>query len=186
MKVLFQGQDYKLEPRRFGEEGWRLETGGLPAGLLALALRKYSGVHNAVATEQHVLVVGEYPEELTLTEESSLGKLHRLKISLNGPDQVPGVEALLERELPVLFLGFQPGFAYLGNLPAHLKIPRRDSPRPNVPAKSLGIGGGYAGIYPGSSPGGWWLVGKVEDELELFTEEQGALLAPGDRVVFYR
>ncbi len=42
-------------------------------------------------------------------------------------------------EYVVWFLGFQPGFPYLGSLPEQLHTPRRAEPRLHVPAGSVGI-----------------------------------------------
>jgi len=87
-------------------------------------------------------------------------------------------------EYIVYFIGFQPGFPYLGGLDPKLATPRRDEPRLLVPAGSVGIGGSQTGIYPAASPGGWQLIGR--SELQLF--DPGAnpptLLQPGDRVRF--
>ena len=69
------------------------------------------------------------------------------------PAQV--IAAHTAAEYLVYFLGFQPGFAYLGGLPPALATPRRATPRLSVPAGSVGIGGTQTGIYPAASPGGW-------------------------------
>ena len=93
------------------------------------------------------------------------------------------VEQLTRADLVVAFLGFLPGFAYLEGLPPVLaEIPRRSSPRPAVGAGSLGIGGGFAGIYPQASPGGWQLLGHTG--FALFDPESPpfATLSPGDTV----
>jgi KipI family sensor histidine kinase inhibitor len=84
----------------------------------------------------------------------------------------------------VFFLGFQPGFAYLGGLDAALHTPRRREPRLAVPAGSVGIGGEQTGIYPSRSPGGWQLIGRTP--LALFDPARNppTLLLPGDRVRF--
>src|ERR1700712_3294782 len=47
----------------------------------------------------------------------------------------------------VFFLGFQPGFAYLGGLDPTLNAPRHSKPRLEVPAGSGGIGGGATGGF---------------------------------------
>ncbi|MFP1725561.1 5-oxoprolinase subunit PxpB [Lonsdalea quercina] len=98
------------------------------------------------------------------------------------PRQV--VECHAATRYVVYFIGFQPGFAYLGDLDARLHIPRRAEPRLQVPAGSVGIGGHQTGIYPLSTPGGWQLIGRTE--LSLFTPESTppTLLRPGDRVRF--
>ncbi|POR45499.1 KipI family sensor histidine kinase inhibitor [Paraburkholderia eburnea] len=84
----------------------------------------------------------------------------------------------------VFFLGFQPGFAYLGGLDTALHAPRRREPRVAVPAGSVGIGGAQTGIYPARSPGGWQLIGRTA--LSLFDPARNppTLLMPGDRVRF--
>lgn len=84
----------------------------------------------------------------------------------------------------VFFLGFQPGFAYLGGLPAALATPRRAEPRLRVPAGSVGIGGEQTGIYPASSPGGWQLIGRTALQLFEPQREPPSLLLPGDSVRF--
>jgi KipI family sensor histidine kinase inhibitor len=87
-------------------------------------------------------------------------------------------------EYTVYFLGFQPGFAYLGGLDAALHTPRRAQPRLAVPAGSVGIGGAQTGIYPSATPGGWQLIGRTD--LTLFNPQNQpcTLLQPGDRVRF--
>ncbi|GAB2870532.1 5-oxoprolinase subunit PxpB [Paraburkholderia jirisanensis] len=84
----------------------------------------------------------------------------------------------------VFFLGFQPGFAYMGGLEAALHTPRRSEPRVEVPAGSVGIGGAQTGIYPAVSPGGWQLIGRTDVPLFDPTSTPPTLLQPGDRVHF--
>jgi KipI family sensor histidine kinase inhibitor len=84
----------------------------------------------------------------------------------------------------VFFLGFQPGFAYLGGLDPALHAPRHPKPRLEVPAGSVGIGGEQTGIYPAVSPGGWQLLGRTD--LKLFDPARNppTLMQPGDHVRF--
>jgi len=84
----------------------------------------------------------------------------------------------------VLFLGFAPGFAYLGGLPAPLVTPRKATPRPRVPAGSVGIAGEQTGVYPLAMPGGWQLIGRTEARLWDHARPSPALLRPGDLVRF--
>ncbi|AYN29540.1 5-oxoprolinase subunit PxpB [Buttiauxella sp. 3AFRM03] len=84
----------------------------------------------------------------------------------------------------VYFLGFQPGFAYLGGLAQRLETPRRAEPRLMVPAGSVGIGGSQTGIYPLATPGGWQLIGQTPVQLFNPTAEMPTLLTPGDTVRF--
>jgi KipI family sensor histidine kinase inhibitor len=67
------------------------------------------------------------------------------------------------------FLGFVPGFAYLGNLPEAIAAPRLATPRKTVPAGSVGIAGRQTGVYPFATPGGWRLIGRTP--LQMFPSE---------------
>ena len=82
-------------------------------------------------------------------------------------------------------VGFTPGFPFLGGLPAKLATPRRKSPRPAVPAGSVGIGGPQTGIYPLRSPGGWNIIGRTPLRLFDVTRKPAALFRAGDRVRFF-
>ncbi len=80
------------------------------------------------------------------------------------------------------FCGFAPGFAYLSGLPDELAVPRLETPRPKVPAGSVGVADVWTGIYPSASPGGWRLLGRTDTRLWDPHCEQPALLVPGTRV----
>jgi KipI family sensor histidine kinase inhibitor len=84
----------------------------------------------------------------------------------------------------VYFLGFAPGFAYLGGLPEALVTPRLPKPRRRVPPGSVGVAGNQSGVYPFATPGGWRLVGRTP--LAMFRPDRSAmsLLSVGDRVRF--
>ena len=87
-------------------------------------------------------------------------------------------------ELVVAFCGFAPGFPYCTGLPAHLSVPRLDSPRARVPAGSVGLAGSFTGVYPSASPGGWRLIGRTDLSLWEPDRDPPATLAPGTRVRF--
>jgi inhibitor of KinA len=82
------------------------------------------------------------------------------------------------------FLGFAPGFAYLGDVPESIATPRHATPRRSVPAGSVGIAGRQTGVYPFATPGGWQLIGRTP--LAMFRADRAAmsLIALGDRVRF--
>jgi KipI family sensor histidine kinase inhibitor len=84
----------------------------------------------------------------------------------------------------VAFGGFAPGFAYLVGGDARLVVPRRASPRPSVPAGAVGLAGGFSGVYPRASPGGWQLLGTTEAALWDERRDPPALLHPGAVVRF--
>lgn len=84
----------------------------------------------------------------------------------------------------VYFLGFSPGFPYLGGMHKEISTPRLETPRLNVPEGSVAIGGDHTGIYSVSSPGGWRIIGRTP--LKLFTPEKDppTLLKMGDNIKF--
>jgi inhibitor of KinA len=84
----------------------------------------------------------------------------------------------------VYFLGFVPGFAYLGELPEDLVTPRLATPRKKVPAGSVGIAGNQTGVYPFATPGGWRLLGRTPVKMFRVDQEDLSLLSIGDRVRF--
>ncbi|MCI1016612.1 5-oxoprolinase subunit PxpB [Herbaspirillum sp. C7C2] len=84
----------------------------------------------------------------------------------------------------VYFLGFMPGFAYMGGLAPELATPRHTTPRMTIPAGSVGIGGEQTGIYPMPSPGGWQVIGQTALHLFDPAQEPPTLLRPGDHVRF--
>ena len=75
-------------------------------------------------------------------------------------------------EYVVCFVGFLPGFPYLGPLDTRLRLPRRATPRPKVPPGSVAIAGEYSGIYPWASPGGWHIIGRTD--MSLFDSRRDA------------
>jgi inhibitor of KinA len=84
----------------------------------------------------------------------------------------------------VYFLGFAPGFAYLGGLPGSLVTPRLASPRRKAPAGSVGIAGSQTGVYPFATPGGWRLIGRTPIAMFRPERKQMNLLSIGDAVRF--
>jgi len=94
------------------------------------------------------------------------------------------VEMHSSAEYVVYFLGFQPGFGYLGGLPDVLHTPRRAVPRVKVPQGSVGIGGSHTGVYPLASPGGWQIIGNTPLALFDAQASSSTLLRPGDSVRF--
>jgi KipI family sensor histidine kinase inhibitor len=87
-------------------------------------------------------------------------------------------------EYLVYFLGFVPGFAYLGELPNELVTPRLATPRRRVAAGSVGIAGNQTGVYPFATPGGWRLLGRTPIKMFQAESEGLSLLTIGDRVRF--
>lgn len=146
--------------------------------------------HDAEALAQTVLALWHKP-----LRQRAAGRRVEIPVHYDGPDladvathcglsTAEVVRRHAAADYIVYFIGFQPGFAYLGGLDPTLHTPRRTEPRTAVPAGSVGIGGAQTGIYPLATPGGWQLIGR--STLPLFDPraEPPTLLAPGDRVRF--
>ncbi len=84
----------------------------------------------------------------------------------------------------VYFIGFLPGFLYLGTLDERLKLPRKQTPRPKVEQGSIGIAEQQTGIYPSASPGGWQIVGRTPLSIFDINQEPPSPFIPGDQIRF--
>jgi KipI family sensor histidine kinase inhibitor len=128
----------------------------------------------------------------------STAALHRIPVRYggsDGPDLEPVaadlgmhpsdvVDLHTALEVEVMFMGFAPGFAYLGELSPRLRVPRLATPRVRVPRGSVAIAGAMTAIYPQASPGGWRTIGRTDTQLFDPASAHPALLRPGDRVRF--
>jgi KipI family sensor histidine kinase inhibitor len=119
--------------------------------------------------------------EITVTYDGAdLAEVARL----TGLDEVGVVAAHTGTPWRVAFGGFAPGFAYLTGGDPRLEVPRRAEPRTRVPAGAVGLAGGFSGVYPRASPGGWQLVGRTDAVLWDVDRDPPALLPPGGWVRF--
>jgi KipI family sensor histidine kinase inhibitor len=84
----------------------------------------------------------------------------------------------------VYFLGFVPGFAYLGDVSKSLATPRLARPRHRVPPGSVGIAGRQTGVYPVATPGGWRLLGRTPITMFRPDRAEMSFLSIGDQVRF--
>jgi inhibitor of KinA len=141
-------------------------------------LRKYelhatkARVSKGKTVEIPVCYGGEFGPDL-----NEVADLHGLT-----PKQV--IELHSSRSYHAYFLGFAPGFAYLGDLPEEIATPRLDSPRKHVPAGSVAIAGKQTAVYPFDSPGGWRLLGRTPVQLFLSGSKPAPLISIGDQVRF--
>lgn len=138
----------------------------------------------------------ELMQGLTIAEER--GRLWRLPACYDaslGPDldsvaARTGLTAsqVVERHSAITYhvymLGFLPGQAYMGDLPAELALARREVPRQKIPAGSLAIAMSVTCIFPLETPCGWHLIGRSPVPLWGGAPNRDALLAPGDKVTF--
>ncbi len=106
-----------------------------------------------------------------------VAELHRLK-----PQEV--IKLHTSRCYHAYFLGFAPGFAYLGDVPDEIATPRRESPRKTVAAGSVAIAGKQTAVYPFATPGGWNLIGQTPMEIFRSDRKPMGLVSIGDQVKF--
>lgn len=85
----------------------------------------------------------------------------------------------------VYFIGFLPGFLYLGGLDESLHMPRKETPRLKVEKGAVAIGGKQTGIYPSESPGGWHIIGNSPISFFDPFKSNPCFAKPGDTVTFY-
>jgi len=150
----------------------------------------------ALPAESLVARIDELMQNLQISEET--GRLWRLPTCYDA-SLAPDLEEVaartglspaqvVERHSAVTYhvymLGFLPGLAYLGDLPVELALPRRETPRPKVPAGSLTIAMTMTCIVPLETPSGWHLIGRSPVPFLEQHPRLTALLAPGDKVTF--
>ncbi|WP_420962450.1 5-oxoprolinase subunit PxpB [Brucella sp. IR073] len=123
------------------------------------------------------------------------GALIEIPVRYDGED-LPEVAGLLgmsiddvvrlhtQSEYVVAFMGFAPGFGYLAGGDPRLTVPRRLSPRTQVPEGAVGLAGEFSGVYPKASPGGWQLIGSTPLAMFDIERNPASLLQPGSRVRF--
>lgn len=84
----------------------------------------------------------------------------------------------------VFALGFAPGMPYIGVHHEKLDLPRRATPRTDVPGASVAIANRQSVIYPYTSPGGWHVIGAMPIPLFDPGKPPYSFLLPGDIVRF--
>lgn len=165
-------------------------------------------VVDLIPAAQTLLVVFDRdPSETILPEFNAAdatntnGQSHTIAVTYDGADlaeladdlQISTHELITahaETTWTAAFAGFAPGFLYLRpdqdspHARIFAEIPRRSQPRTSIPAGSVGLAGGFSAVYPQSSPGGWQLIGKTDEQMWDLDRDQPALLHPGDTVRF--
>jgi 5-oxoprolinase (ATP-hydrolysing) subunit A len=193
----------RVEPMGDCAVRWRRDP-DRDARTLLDALRAHPGVIDAVVTEHHALVTfdparpadapWQVEDRVPRASAGGAAREHVVRARYDGPDldevaaraglsREDAIRAHVDRVYTVRLVGFLPGFAYLGPVDPALVVPRRATPRPRIEAGAIGVAGGYTGVYPFTSPGGWHLVAHAVD-FAPFDVEHGARLALGDRVRF--
>lgn len=178
----------------------------------AIICGKIHGVLECVPTFRSLAVIFDplsiHPDQLitdlrsldadTVNKTTPIGKTLYLPVHYgeeSGPDleSVATMTGLGEQqvidlhqqtEFIVYMLGFLPGFAFLGDTPSELYLPRRSEPRVRVPAGSVAIAMQLTGVYPWDSPGGWHIIGKCPVPLFDGKMNPPAIFTAGDTVRF--
>jgi len=147
---------------------------------------------SAIRLERQVADILEHLDEMAAT-----GRTCDIPVCYDHPELAPDLEHVASQcnlrpaqviemhsslTYHVYMLGFLPGLAYLGDLPPELALPRRATPRPKIPAGSLGIGGKLTCIYPMATPCGWHIIGRSPTPLWDPSGAGGALRRAGDEV----
>ena len=96
------------------------------------------------------------------------------------PDEV--VHLFASRSYLVYCLGFLCSLAYLGGIPKILEVPRLTSPRPYVPAGSVGFAGQQANIVPIDQPSGFNYIGRTFVTVYYPKKFPPTLFRPGDYI----
>lgn len=84
----------------------------------------------------------------------------------------------------VFFIGFLPGFLYLGGLNEQLFFDRKPNPRLHVAKGSVAIGGMQTGVYPQNSAGGWNVIGKTPVDFFDVDQPKPCFAKAGDYITF--
>jgi KipI family sensor histidine kinase inhibitor len=87
-------------------------------------------------------------------------------------------------EYMVYLIGFSPGFAYLGELPKTLEVPRKTIPAPLVAPNTIQIGGQQTAISSMPMPSGWYIVGRTPLKMYQPANPKPFLLEGGDLIRF--
>lgn len=156
----------KFDPLRWGHEELEAEL------RMRLQHPSEEAAGEPRAVEIPVCYGGEFGPDL-----EEVARLHGM-----GAEEVIALHA--SASYHVFFLGFVPGFAYLGDLPGALATPRLATPRKTVTAGSVGIAGRQTGVYPFTTPGGWRLLGRTPLTMFQMGRPGMSLLRLGDRVKF--
>lgn len=117
------------------------------------------------------------------------GKEFGLDLELISQQNKLSIEEIISRHTApfytVYFMGFLPGFLYLGGMDEKLHISRKEQPRMKIEKGAVGIGEKQTGIYPQPSPGGWQIIGNCPVNFFDKTSLPPSQISSGDKVKFF-
>ncbi|MEO6301148.1 MAG: allophanate hydrolase subunit 1 [Paracoccaceae bacterium] len=100
------------------------------------------------------------------------------------PEEV--INAHLAGAYEVFMYGFAPGYAYLGGVPAPIRLDRKPSPVRGLPAGSVMIAGQQCLVTTLIMPTGWWVIGRSPTPILTGDPARPFLFDVGDSVTFRR
>ena len=158
---------------------------------MLLTLDKTTNIDDTIRVVENILYVvqnSEPPEEklveVPVLYGGNYGKDIQRVVQFSKLSESEIIQRHQTRNYLVYFLGFTPGFPYLGGMDQDLTTPRIQTPRKRVPQGSVGIAGAQTGIYPFPSPGGWNLIGRTPLKIFNISNPQNSLIQMGNKVQF--
>lgn len=178
---------------------WHLNEAGIEGVIEVVPTFRSLMVHYDPLTLPSAVLIRRIEDLLKgLATDEEVGRLWRLPVCYDASmapdlDEIAAQTGLspaqvIERHsgeiYHVYMLGFLPGQAYMGDLPAELALPRLETPRLKIPAGSVAIAITMTCIFPLETPCGWHLIGRSPIPLWDQRPDSQPLLAPGDKVTF--
>ena len=158
---------------------------------MLFTLDKMANTEDTIQTIENSLDVGQNREppqarlvEIPVLYGDNYGRDIQRVTQYSGLNEKEIIQLHQSGNYLVYFLGFLPGFPYIGGMDRELTTPRLKTPRKCVPQGSVAIAGGQTGIYPFSSPGGWNLIGRTPLKIFNISNPQNNLIQMGDKVQF--
>ena len=161
MKRFYQFQSFPLPGTLDLIPAYASLTIVFDLGVVASRFEGLAGMKNLIEKKLAEDFTGHLPE----------GRLHEIPCEYKGADlsfvakscglsEQEIIRIHSEKEYTVYFLGFLPGFAYLGTTDERIMVARKLTPAP-IQMGDIGLAGNQTGIYPSASPGGWQIIGRT-------------------------
>jgi inhibitor of KinA len=161
MKRFYQFQSFPLPGTLDLIPAYASLTIVFDLGVVASRFQGLAGMQNLIEEKLTEAFTAVNPE----------GRLHEISCVYDGADLATvastcglSTQEIIrihsEKEYTVYFLGFLPGFAYMGTTDERITVSRKDKPA-SIQAGDIGLAGNQTGIYPSASPGGWQIIGST-------------------------
>jgi len=158
---------------------------------MLLTLDKTTNIDDTIRVVENILYVVQHSEppeeklvEVPVLYGGNYGKDIQRVVQFSKLSESEIIQRHQTGNYLVYFLGFTPGFPYLGGMDQDLTTPRIQTPRKRVPQGSVAIAGAQTGIYPFPSPGGWNLIGRTPLKIFNISNPQNSLIQMGNKVQF--